>query len=198
MGALLWRLSLSLPTSTPSTYIIIPHGIVPIPSHLHHPRHPTHSPPTLYPHTILPTPSPTLHHHHTSAPTPSAPSKDPGQQSPVGHAQPPRGSLDSLLPSEALVSHRVHRGCREEGRPGAPDRVDAGRWSMVCTVPCLLPLSLLEGGTPCIGHQTLTLMDLGWPGPGLCGGWGDLSLTVPHCLQSEFRRSSPETFATRF
>ena len=58
----------SFPTPTPSPYIIIPHGIAPIPSPLHHPPHtPTQSPPTLYPHTIPPTPSPTLHHHHTSA-----------------------------------------------------------------------------------------------------------------------------------
>ena len=42
-----------------------------------------------------------------STPTPSAPSKGPVQLPPVGHAQPPRGSLDTLLPSEARVSHRV-------------------------------------------------------------------------------------------
>ena len=59
--------------------------------------------------------------------------------------------------------------------PGAPNRVGAGGWSTGCTVPCLLPLSVLEGGTPCTGHQPLTQRDLGWPGPGLCEGWGDLS-----------------------
>ncbi|KAM8951114.1 uncharacterized protein AAEQ78_009406 [Lycaon pictus] len=43
------------------------------------------------------------------------------------------------------------------------------------TVPCLVSLSLPEGGTPRTGHQPLTQRDLGWPGPGLCGGRGDSS-----------------------
>ena len=55
--------------------------------------------------------------------------------------------------------------------------VGAGEWSRGHIGPCLRPLSLLEGGTPCTGHQPLTQRDLGWPGPGLCEGWGDLS---PH------------------
>ena len=156
---------LPFPRPTPSPNIIIPHGIAPTPSPSH--THSlTQSPPTLYPNTISPTPSPTPHHHHThaptpSTPTPSAPSKDPVQLPPVGHAQPPRGSLDTLLPSEAQVSHRVPRGCREEGRQGAPDRVGAGEWCRGPTVPCLRPLSLIEGGTPCTGHQPLTQRDLG-------------------------------------
>ena len=151
LGALLWRLSLSLPTSTPSTYMIIPHGIVPIASHLHHPRHPTHSPPTLYPHTILPTPSPTLHHHHTSAPTPSDPSKDLGKLSPVGHAQPPRGSLESRLPSESLVSHRVQR-LQGGGNAGSP-RLGGCRWvehGMHCALP---PPTAPPGGRHAL-HRT--------------------------------------------
>ena len=94
---------------------------------------------------------------------------------PVGHAQPPRGSLETLLPSEAQVSHRVLRGCREEGRQGAPNRVCAVEWCRGSTVPCLCPLSVLEGGTPCTGHQPLTQGDQDWPGPGLCEGGCDLS-----------------------
>ena len=94
---------------------------------------------------------------------------------PVGHAQPPRGSLETLLPSEAQVSHRVFRGCREEGRQGAPNRVCAVEWCRGSAVPCLCPLSVLEGGTPCTGHQPLTQGDLDWPGPGLCEGGCDLS-----------------------
>ena len=118
---------------------------------------PTHTIPQHYP----PYTSPQLHYHHTHAPTPStltpsALNKDPVQLPPVGHAQPPRGSLDTLLPSEARVSHRVPRGCREEGRQGAPDTVCAGEWCRGPTVPCLRPLSLLEHGTPCTGHQPLT------------------------------------------
>ena len=146
------------------------------PSSLHHPPHST---------TIIPLPP----HHRTPARTwGSCPLWDmlslPGVLWRAGSHQNPWCPIE-------------YRGCREEGMPGAHDWVDAGGWSTVCTVPCLLPLPLLEGGTPCTGHQPLTQRDLGWPGPGLCGGWGDLSLTVPHCLQSEFRRSSPETFATR-
>ena len=126
----------SFPTPTPSAYIIIPHG-------------------------IPPTPSPIIHHHHTPAPTPStptptAPSKDAVQVPPVGHTQPPQVSLETLLQSEAWVSHRVPRGCREEGRQRAPDRVCAGEWCRGSTVPCLRPLSLLEGGLHCTGCQPLT------------------------------------------
>ena len=47
-------------------------------------------------------------------------------------------------------------------------------------MPCLNPLSLLESGTPCIGHQPLTQRDMGWLGPGLCGDWGDLSPPRPN------------------
>ena len=171
----------SFPTPTPSAYIIIPNGIPQTPSPTK-PRSPTQFPLTPYPNSITPTPFPTLHHHHTPAPTPSTttpltPSKDPVQVPPVGHAQPPWGSLDTLIPSEARVSHRVPMGCREEGRQGAPNRVGAGEWCREPTVPCLRPLSLIEGGTPCTGHQPLTHGDLDWPGPGLCEGWGDLS---PH------------------
>ena len=95
----------SFPTHTLSPYIIIPHGIPPTPSPSN-PHTPTQTPPTLYPNTIPPTPSPSIHHHHTPAPTPSTHtpsplSKDPVQLPPVGHGQPPHGSLDSLLPSEA-------------------------------------------------------------------------------------------------
>ena len=35
-------------------------------------------------------------------------------------------------------------------------------------------LSLLEGGTPFTGHQPITQGDLGWPGPRVCEGGGDL------------------------
>ena len=152
-------------TPTPSPYIIIPNGIPQTPSPTK-PRSPTQFPLTPYPNTITPTPFPTLHHHHTPAPTPSTttpltPSKDPVQVPPVGHAQPPWGSLDTLLPSETRVSHRVHRGCRELERQGAPDRVGAGEWRRGSTVSCLRPLSLLEGGTPCTGHQPLTHRNLG-------------------------------------
>ena len=155
----------SFPTPTPSPYIIIPHGIPPTPSPSN-PHSPTQSPPTLYPNTIPPTPSPTLHHNHTpaptgSTPTPFIPSNDLVQMPPVGHAQPPRVSLYTLIPSEARVSHRVPRGCRELERQGAPDRVGAGEWCRGSTVSCLRPLSLLEGGTPCTGHQPLTQRDLG-------------------------------------
>ena len=150
----------SFPTPTPSPYIIIPNGIPPTPSPSN-PHSPTQSPLTLYPNTITPTPSPTLHHHHNlastpSTTTPSALSKDPVQVPPVGHAQPPRVSLDTLLPSEAWVSHRIPRGYREEGRQGIPNRVGTGEWCRGPTVPCLRPLSLLEHGTPCTGHQPLT------------------------------------------
>ena len=134
------------------------HCPTPSPSHT---QSPTQSPPTLYLNTIPPTPAPTIHHHHThastpSTTTPSALSKDLVQLPPVGHAQPPRGSLDTLLPSEARVSHKGPRGCREEGRQGAPNRVCAGEWCRGPTVPYLHPLSLLERGTPCTGHQALT------------------------------------------
>ena len=164
-----------------------PSSSSPMASHLYHPPHTHTAPHNPHPHhtpTIPPTPYPTLHHHHTpvpttSTPTPSAPSKDPVQLPPVGHTQPHQGSLDTLLPSEDRVSHRVPRGCRKEGRQGAPDRVGAGEWCRRPTVPCLNPLSLLEGGTPCIGHQPLTQRDMGWPGPGLCGGCGDLSPPGP-------------------
>ncbi|CAD7678728.1 unnamed protein product [Nyctereutes procyonoides] len=47
-------------------------------------------------------------------------------------------------------------------------------WPAV-TMPCLVLLSLPEGGTPRTGHQPLTQRDLGWPGPRLCGGRGDSS-----------------------
>ena len=148
------------PRNTSSPYIIIPHGIAPTPSPSHT-QSPTQSPPTLYLNTIPPYTSPQPHHHHTHAPTPStttpsALNKDPVQLPPVGHAQPQRGSLDTLLPSEAWVFHRVPRGCREEGRQGAPEMVCSGEWCRGPTVPCLRPLSLLERGTPCTGHQALT------------------------------------------
>ena len=137
----------SFPTPTPSPYIIISIGIPPTPSPSN-PHSPTQSPLTLYPTTITPTPSPTLHHHHNLAPTPStttpsALSKDPVQVPPVGHAQPPQVSLDTLLPSEAWVSHRIPRGYREEGRQGTPNRVSTGEWCRGPTVPCLRPLSLI-------------------------------------------------------
>ena len=152
-------------------------GIPPTPS-TSHPHSPTQSALTLYPNSITPTQSPTIHQNHTPAPTPSTPtpftpSMDPVQVSPVGHAQPPRGSPHTLIPLQARVSHRVLRGCRQEGRQEAPDRVGAGEWCRGPTVPCLCPLSLLEGGTTCIGHQPLTQRYLGWPGTGLCGGLCD-------------------------
>ena len=155
----------SFPTPTSSPYIIIPNGIPPTLSPSH-PHSPTQSPPTLYHNTIPPTPTPTLHQNHTPASTPSTPtrftpSKDPVQVPPVGHAQPPLLSLHTLIPSEAQVSHRVPRGCREEERHGAPDRVGADEWCRGCTMPCLHTLPLLEGGTPCTGHQPLTQRDLG-------------------------------------
>ena len=42
-------------------------------------------------------------------------------------------------------------------------------------MPYLHPLAVLEGGTPCKGHQPLTQGDQDWPGPGLCEGGCDLS-----------------------
>ncbi|CAK7315458.1 USP6 N-terminal-like protein [Vulpes lagopus] len=54
-------------------------------------------------------------------------------------------------------------------------RAGARRLRPAVTVPCLVSLSLPEGGTPRTGHQPLTQRDLGWPGPGLCGGRGDSS-----------------------
>ena len=103
-----------------------PTSSFPMASHIHHPPN-THTAPHN-PHShYTPTPSPLHHPPHstthaptTSTTTPLAPSNDPMQVPPVGHAQPPRGSLDTLLPSEARVSHRVPRGCREEGRQGSP------------------------------------------------------------------------------
>ncbi|CAD7679333.1 unnamed protein product [Nyctereutes procyonoides] len=56
-------------------------------------------------------------------------------------------------------------------------------WPAV-TVPCLVLLSLPEGGTPRTGHQTLILRDLGWPGPGLCGGRSDSSPLGPALMGS--------------
>ena len=129
------------------------------PSSLHHPPHST---------TIIPLPP----HHRTPARTwGSCPLWDmlslPGVLWRAGSHQNPWCPIE-------------YRGCREEGMPGAHDWVDAGGWSTVCTVPCLLPLPLLEGGTPCTGHQPLTQRDLGWPGPGLCGGKGDSSPPRPN------------------
>ncbi|KAM8937022.1 uncharacterized protein AAEQ78_017231 isoform 1-T2 [Lycaon pictus] len=63
------------------------------------------------------------------------------------------------------------------GPRGQSVAVSAGAqrlWPAV-TVPCLVSLSLPEGGTPRTGHQPLTQRDLGWPGPGLCEGRGDSS-----------------------
>ncbi|CAK7322317.1 USP6 N-terminal-like protein [Vulpes lagopus] len=54
-------------------------------------------------------------------------------------------------------------------------RAGARRLRPAVTVPCLVSLSLPEGGTPRMGHQPLTQRDLGWPGPGLFGGRGDSS-----------------------
>ena len=76
--------------------------------------------------------------------------------------------------SEDRVSNRAHRGCREEGRHGVPNRVGAGGWCKGPTVPCLCPLSLLEGDTPCTGQQPLTQWDLGCPGTRIYEGWVDL------------------------
>ncbi|CAK7309218.1 USP6 N-terminal-like protein [Vulpes lagopus] len=67
------------------------------------------------------------------------------------------------------------------GPRGQSVAVSAGArrlWPAV-TVPCLVLLSLLVGGTPSTGHQPLTQRDLGWPGPGLCGGRGDSSPPPP-------------------
>ncbi|KAM8928170.1 uncharacterized protein AAEQ78_022083 [Lycaon pictus] len=58
-------------------------------------------------------------------------------------------------------------------------RVGARRLWPTVTMPCLVSLSLPEGGTPRTGHQPLTQRDLGWPGPGLCGGRGDSSPPPP-------------------
>ncbi|XP_041583455.1 uncharacterized protein LOC121474594 [Vulpes lagopus] len=58
-------------------------------------------------------------------------------------------------------------------------RAGARRLRPAVTVPCLVSLSLPEGGTPRTGHQPLTQRDLGWPGPGLCRGRGDLSSPRP-------------------
>ena len=123
---------------------------IPLITHLHT-IHLHHHPPWDRPHTIPPTPSPTLHHHHTSAPTPSDPSKDLGKLSPVGHAQPPRGSLESRLPSESLVSHRVQR-LQGGGNAGSP-RLGGCRWvehGMHCALP---PPTAPPGGRHAL-HRT--------------------------------------------
>ncbi|CAD7685936.1 unnamed protein product [Nyctereutes procyonoides] len=48
-------------------------------------------------------------------------------------------------------------------------RAGAQRLWPAVTVPCLISLSLPEGGTPRTGHQPLTQRDLGWPGLGSVG-----------------------------
>ncbi|CAD7694096.1 unnamed protein product [Nyctereutes procyonoides] len=69
------------------------------------------------------------------------------------------GQLDARRPQGQIVA--VSAGARR-------------LWPAV-TVPCLVLLSLPEGGTPRTGHQPLIQRDLGWPSPGLCGGRGDSS-----------------------
>ena len=97
----------------------------------------------------------TIHSHTT------APHQGPGAAAPCGSwsASPWFSGQPATIRSP--VSHSVSRGCREEERQGAPDRVGAGAWSRGSTVPCLLLLFLLEGGTTCTGHQPLTQRDLG-------------------------------------
>ena len=139
-------------------------------SHLHHPPH-THTAPHNPHPDYTPTPSPLHHPPHSTTIILLPPHHLPPHHLPPARTQCrcplwdmlslPGVSLHTLIPSEARVSQRVPRGCREEERQGAPDRVGAGEWCRGCTVPCLCPLSLLEGGTPCTGHQPLTHRDLG-------------------------------------
>ncbi|CAD7690465.1 unnamed protein product [Nyctereutes procyonoides] len=68
---------------------------------------------------------------------------------------------------------RVHGAAPDARGPrGQSVAVRAGARSLwpAVTMPCLVSLSLPEGGTPRTGHQPLTQRDLGWPGPRLCGG----------------------------
>ena len=169
--------SFSFPTPTSSPYIIIPNGIphntIPLTATQPHTilthTTPQHHPPYTIPHT----PPPSCPWSHTIYPTPSATSK-PGTGAPCGTCSASLGFSGYPAPSEDRVSNRAHRGCREEGRHGVPNRVGAGGWCKGPTVPCLCPLSLLEGDTPCTGQQPLTQWDLGCPGTRICGGWVDL------------------------
>ncbi|XP_048950851.1 basic proline-rich protein-like [Canis lupus dingo] len=99
-----------------------------------------------------------------------------------GHSQGRAREALSPLPCtgpgpSALRVHGAARcswasGAERGGEGGGPE---ARRLWPAVTVPCLILLSLLEGGSPRTGHQPLTQRDLGWPGPGLCGGRGDSS-----------------------
>ncbi|CAD7680703.1 unnamed protein product [Nyctereutes procyonoides] len=89
----------------------------------------------------------------------------------------PRGPAQARDPlasaSTGQLDARGPRGQSVAVRAGA-----RSLWPAV-TMPCLVSLSLPEGGTPRTGHQPLTQRDLGWPGPGLCGGRGDSSPPPP-------------------
>ena len=54
-------------------------------------------------------------------------------------------------------------------------------------MPCLCPLSLLEGNTPCTGKQPLTQWDLGCPGTRICGSWVDLAPPMPNKKTNGFQ-----------
>ena len=54
-------------------------------------------------------------------------------------------------------------------------------------MPCLHPLSFLEGDTPCTGQQPLTQWDLGCPGTRICGGWVDLGPPMPNTKINGFQ-----------
>ncbi|KAM8951467.1 uncharacterized protein AAEQ78_009694 [Lycaon pictus] len=85
----------------------------------------------------------------------------------------PRGPAQAQDPLPSVSTGQLDA----HGPWGQSVTVSAGArrlWPTI-TMPCLVLLSLPEGGTPCTGHQPLTQRDLGWPGPGLCGGRGDLS-----------------------
>ena len=150
-------ISPSFPTPTPSAYIIIPHGIPPTPSHSN-PHSPTQSPPTLNPNTMPP--------HHPSP-----------------HHQPPSRTWCRYplwymlsLPRDLSIpcSHQKPRGPIEY--PGVAGRSEDKGPPTGCVQVSGAEdaLSLLEGSTPFTGHQPITQGDLGWPGPRLCEGGGDL------------------------
>ncbi|CAK7295136.1 USP6 N-terminal-like protein [Vulpes lagopus] len=89
----------------------------------------------------------------------------------------PRGPAQARDPLPSASTGQLD-ACGPRGQSVAV-RAGARRLRPSITVPCLVLLSLPEGGTPSTGHQPLTQRDLGWPGPGLCGGRGDSSPPRP-------------------
>ncbi|CAK7305640.1 USP6 N-terminal-like protein [Vulpes lagopus] len=103
-----------------------------------------------------------------------------------GHSQGRARAALSLLPRGPTQAQdplpSMSTGQLDARRPRGQSlvvSVGARRLWPAITMLCLMLLSLPEGGTPRTGHQPLTLRDLGWPGPGLCGVRGDLSSPRP-------------------